>query len=130
MFKTLLARARQGYRTAAFPAQEPSMPALFRGRPELSPEADPAALARCVELCPTGALSLSEAGPEIDLGRCIFCADCVADSPNGANTFTRDWRLGSSRREGLIVTGENRPKVDALDRELRRLLGRSLDRKS
>src|SRR5437870_4932632 len=45
MFKTLLARARQGYRTAAFPAQEPSMPALFRGRPELYQDEDPAALA-------------------------------------------------------------------------------------
>ena len=37
MFKTLLARARQGYRTAAYPAQEPVLPALFRGRPELDP---------------------------------------------------------------------------------------------
>jgi Ni,Fe-hydrogenase III small subunit/NAD-dependent dihydropyrimidine dehydrogenase PreA subunit len=125
MFKTLLARARQGYRTAGFPAQEPSMPALFRGRPELYRDEDPAALARCVELCPTGALRSSEAGPEIDLGRCIFCADCVAECPN-AVTFTRDWRLASSRRDGLFVTGDDRPKVDALDRELRRLLGRSL----
>jgi len=32
MFKTLLARARQGYRTAAFPPQEPVMPALVRLR--------------------------------------------------------------------------------------------------
>ena len=123
MFKTLLARARQGYRTAGFPAQEPSMPALFRGRPELSSEADPGALARCVELCPTGALSVSEAGPEIDLGRCIFCQTCVTECPNTI-TFTRDWRLASSRRDGLFVTGDDRPKVDALDRELRRLLGR------
>ena len=126
MFKTLLARARQGYRTAAFPAQEPSMPALFRGRPELYQDEDPAALARCVELCPTGALSLSETGPQIDLGRCIFCETCVAESPKGAITFTRDWRLASSRRDGLFVAGDDRPKVDALDRQLRRLLGRSL----
>src|SRR6266480_1288156 len=82
MFKTLLARARQGYRTAAFPPQEPVMPALFRGRPELSRETDSSALARCAELCPTGALSVSEAGPEIDLGRCIFCGDCVAAAPH------------------------------------------------
>jgi Ni,Fe-hydrogenase III small subunit len=126
MFKTLLARARQGYRTAAFPAQEPVMPPLFRGRPELNPQTDPAAFSRCAERCPTGALSASAAGAEIDLGRCIFCGDCSAECPEGAVTFTRDWRLASSGRDGLIVTGDNRPGIDALDRELRRLLGRSL----
>ena len=126
MFKTLLARARQGYRTAGFPAQEPSMPALFRGRPELSSESDPTALTRYAELCPTGALKVTEAGPEIDLGRCIFCGDCVAECPKGAITFTHDWRLASSQRDGLVFSGDGRPKVDALDRELRRLLGRSL----
>ena len=126
MFKTLLARARQGYRTAGFPPQEPAMPALFRGRPELDSGTDAAALSSCAEQCPTGALTVSEAGPRIDLGRCIFCEECVAACPEGAITFTRDWRLASSRRDGLTVTGDDRPKVDALGRELRRLLGRSL----
>jgi Ni,Fe-hydrogenase III small subunit len=126
MFKTLLARARQGYRTAGFPAQEPALPALFRGRPELDPQADPDALSRCAEDCPTGALTVSRTGPQIDLGRCIFCAECVAACPEGAVAFTRDWRLASSRRDGLIVTSDNRPGIDSLDRKLRRLLGRSL----
>ena len=35
MFKALLARARQGYRTANYPAHDPVLPALFRGRPVL-----------------------------------------------------------------------------------------------
>ena len=102
------------------------MPALFRGRPELSRDTDSSALARCAELCPTGALRVSEAGPEIDLGRCIFCGDCVAAAPQRGTAFTQDWRLASSRREGLVVSGDGRPNVDALDSELRRLLGRSL----
>ena len=102
------------------------MPALFRGRPELPRDTDSSALARCAELCPTGALSVSEAGPEIDLGRCIFCGDCVSASPQRGIAFTQDWRLASSRRDGLVVSGDGRPNVDALDRELRRLLGRSL----
>src|SRR5437868_13648907 len=126
MFKTLLARARQGYRTTGFPAQEPAMPPLFRGRPELDRTSDPAAFARSAELCPAGALSVSESGPQLDLGRCIFCAECVAKEPNGSVSFTGDWRLASSRRDGLIVSGEDRPKIDALDRKLRRVLGRSL----
>src|SRR5947199_10852577 len=121
MFKTLLGRARQGYRTAAFPPQEPVMPALFRGRPELSRDTDSSALARCAELCPTGALSVSEAGPEIDLGRGIFCGDCVAAAPQRGIAFTQDWRLGSSRRDGLVVSGGGRPNLEARDCELRRL---------
>jgi Ni,Fe-hydrogenase III small subunit len=126
MFKTLLARARQGYRTAGFPAQEPAMPPLFRGRPELDRNGDPAAFARSAELCPTGALSVPDSGPQLDLGRCIFCAECVAKEPNGSVSFTRDWQLASSRRDGLVVSGDDRPEIDALDRELRQLLGRSL----
>ena len=102
------------------------MPPLFRGRPKLDRNVDPAAFARSAELCPTGALSVSESGPKLDLGRCIFCTECVADEPSGTVSFTRDWQFASSRRDGLIVTGDDRPKIDALNRELKRLLGRSL----
>ena len=126
MFKTLLARARQGYRTAGFPAEEPGLPALFRGRPELDPTKCTDGCRQCVDVCPTGALRVGEAGLELDIGRCIFCEACIAACPEGAIAFTRDWRVAASRREDLIVTDDNRPRVDALGRELRRLLGRSL----
>ena len=78
MFKALLARARQGYRTAAYPAQEPVLPALFRGRPELDPTKCAAGCRECVEACPTGALRVTEGRLELDIGRCIFCEECVA----------------------------------------------------
>lgn len=126
MFKTLLARARQGYRTSSYPAEEPVLPALFRGRPESDPERCITGCVDCVAACPTGALTLGDAGPALDLGRCIFCAECTAACPAGAISFTRDWRLAASTRGDLIVTGATRPQVEALGRELRRLLGRSL----
>ena len=122
MFKTLLARARQGYRTAAYPAEEPALPSPFRGHPELDPTKCIDDCRQCVDACPTGALRVAEGGLELDIGRCIFCEACVAACPEGAIAFTRDWRLASSRRDGLIVTGEDRPDVGALGRELRRLL--------
>jgi Ni,Fe-hydrogenase III small subunit/NAD-dependent dihydropyrimidine dehydrogenase PreA subunit len=126
MFKTLLARARQGYRTGPYPAEEPVLPALFRGRPEIDPERCITGCADCVAACPTGALTFGDAGPALDLGRCIFCAECAAVCPAGAISFTRDWRLAASNRADLIVTDAARPRVEALGRELRRLLGRSL----
>jgi Ni,Fe-hydrogenase III small subunit len=77
-------------------------------------------------VCPTDALRVSEAGPELDLGRCIFCGDCVAACAAGAITLSRDWRVAASKREGLVATGDRPLQIDALGRELRRLLGRSL----
>jgi len=65
-------------------------------------------------------------GPELDLGRCIFCGECVAACSSGAITFTQDWRLATSEREGLLVTRDRSLQVEALGRDLRRLLGRSL----
>src|SRR6266581_779452 len=126
MFKALLARARQGYRTADYPARDPSLPALFRGRPVLDPEKCVDSCARCVDICPTDALRMSSAGPELDLGRCIFCGECASVCPGNAITFTQDWRLAASDRAGLVVTGDRPVQVEAASRELRRLLGRSL----
>jgi Ni,Fe-hydrogenase III small subunit/formate hydrogenlyase subunit 6/NADH:ubiquinone oxidoreductase subunit I len=126
MFKTLLARARQGYRTAPYPVPDPGLPALFRGRPVLDPAKCVDGCAACVEVCPTDALRVSEAGPELDLGRCIFCGDCVAACAEGAITLSRDWRVAASKREGLVATGDRPLQIDALGRELRRLVGRSL----
>lgn len=126
MFKTLLARARQGHRTAAYPVQDPGLPALFRGRPVLDPDKCVTGCTECVDACPTGALRVTESGPELDIGRCIFCGDCIRACPEGAITFTRDWRLAASKRRGLVATGDHPSQIDVLARDLQRLLGRSL----
>lgn len=126
MLKVLLARARQGPRTAPFPTPEPVLPALFRGRPVLDPQRCASGCADGVDICPTEALRVTETGLDLDLGRCIFCGECVAACPEGAITFTRDWRLAATRRDGLVVSDNQPPPLDALARDLRRLLGRAL----
>ncbi len=126
MFKALLARARQGYRTAAYPVPDPSLPMLFLGRPELDSESCVSGCSQCVDACPTDALQIAASGPELDLGRCIFCGVCAAACPDRAITFTRDWQLAVSERRRLVVADDRRLHIDALGRDLRRLLGRSL----
>jgi Ni,Fe-hydrogenase III small subunit/Pyruvate/2-oxoacid:ferredoxin oxidoreductase delta subunit len=126
MLKTLLARARQGYRSAAYPVTDPGLPPLFRGRPVVDPGKCAAGCEACAKACPAGALAVSEHRLELDIGRCIFCGDCAAVCPEGAITFSRDWRLAGSTREDLIVTGDREILAHALGDKLRRLLGRSL----
>jgi len=126
MFKTLLARARQGYRTTGYPDEEPVLPALFRGRPEIAAARCVTGCSACLEACPTSALSAAGSEVRLDLGRCVFCAECSAACPAGAISFTGDWRLAASRGDGLAIADGRRPQVAPLGRELRRLLGRSL----
>ena len=126
MFKTLLARARQGYRTAPYPVQDANLPALFRGRPVISPDQCVPNCTQCVDACPTDALRVTGSGPQLDIGQCIFCGECAKACPSQAIVFSRDWRLAASTRESLVISGDRPLLINALGHSLKRLLGRSL----
>jgi Ni,Fe-hydrogenase III small subunit/formate hydrogenlyase subunit 6/NADH:ubiquinone oxidoreductase subunit I len=128
MIKAILARIQQGYRTMRFPAgAPPPMPDRFRGKPEIEASPCPEGCRACADACPTGAMSRG-LGPKIDLGLCLFCADCEEACPRKAIAFTRDYRLAVRDRGALVIDQERRELAlaTALDRKLKRLLGRSL----
>ncbi|HET7787567.1 MAG TPA: NADH-quinone oxidoreductase subunit NuoB [Myxococcales bacterium] len=125
MLKILLARARQGHRTAAYPLEPPALPDRFRGLPVLDPSRCADGCSACAEACPTGAISL-DGGLSLDMGKCLFCPDCVEACPEGAISFTSGHSLAARSREDLIVRGGEYPRAAALDDKLRRLFGRSL----
>ncbi|MGA7616464.1 MAG: 4Fe-4S binding protein [Thermoanaerobaculia bacterium] len=129
MLKSLLARARQGHRTTAFPEGDaPSLPARFRGRPEIDVSKCPDGCRECAEACPEEAILPGDGGVRVDLGRCTFCPLCEEACPEGAISFSRDYRLATSGREDLLVGPDEELRLaSALDGELRRLYGRSLD---
>jgi Ni,Fe-hydrogenase III small subunit len=97
MLDALRARLAQGSRTIPFPA-DAEFPERFRGAPVIRAGAGGVAW--------------------LDLGACLF-------SPEEWPEYGHDVALASRTREGLVVGGE-RPRLEALDERMRRLLGRSL----
>ena len=133
MIKALLARLQQGHRTIRFPKPDPGLPERFRGRPILRDEQrgtrDAGRGTReegRIEGCPTGALTKDADGLAIDLGRCLFCGQCAGDCSGGAIEFSRDYRLAARSRADLIVRGQEMKLAEALNEEIKSVLGRSL----
>ena len=126
MIKTTLARLQQRHRTTRYPdGPPPPLPERFRGRPVLAASACPDGCRACAEACPTGAIALA-GGVRLDLGKCLFCSECAAACPAQAIRFGRDFRLAASRREDLVLAGDDARLAVELSHRLRRLLGRSL----
>ena len=128
MFELLRNRIAQGKQTSSFPTGGVDFPARFRGRPalecndckgELCPE--------CRETIPTALVRAGEDGrATLDLGACLFAPE-EATGPAGCGVrFTRDHRMASSARDGLVRPDGEPPLVQALDTRMRRLFGRSL----
>ena len=125
MFRAILARLKQGHRTMPYPKEPVHLPELFRGYPELFPKACPPDCRECAASCPYGAVSCQD-GLSLDMGKCLFCADCGAVE-KGLVSFTRDHRLAASSREELVVrAGAPRVLARPLDRKLLGLFNRSL----
>ena len=104
MFDLLRTRLAQGTPTAVLPVDETTFPERFRGRPVIAPDANGRA--------------------SIDLGACMFSPEEAA--PESGVQYTRDYRMASRTREGLVLTEREMVLASALDERTRSLLGRSL----
>ena len=127
MIKALHARFKQGHRTPRYPdGPPPELPGRFRGRPRFQAALCEAGCTACVRACPVDAISRTESFT-VDLGRCLFCAECADACLRGAVSFDRDHRLAASAREDLIVSEDQILKTAvALEKRALSLFGRSL----
>jgi Ni,Fe-hydrogenase III small subunit len=101
------------------------VPGIFRGRPEISLEkVDEKAFA---EVCPTNAIIVDPI--RIDLGKCVFCAECSRLYP-GKVHFTTDYRLATNDRNRLVISeGVTSPisfNPDIVREEIRKIFRGSL----
>lgn len=128
MYKLLLARLQQKYRTIKYPdALPPDLPDRFRGHPVIDRTTCPEACHQCVTACPTDAIHLLGT-TSIDLGKCLFCSDCSDACPSGSISYAKDFRLAAKNRQDLVIPG-NQQELElagALDQKLRKLFGHSL----
>ncbi|MFZ5765634.1 MAG: hydrogenase [Thermodesulfobacteriota bacterium] len=125
MLQIIRERLRQGHRTAAFPKVEPQLSERFRGLPMLRPDICSSCAEDCADRCPFGAVQRQEGLVSIDLGRCLFCADCPVCSRD-ALSFGGDYRLAVRRREDLLFSGTTLALAERLENRLLSLFGRSL----
>jgi Ni,Fe-hydrogenase III small subunit/Pyruvate/2-oxoacid:ferredoxin oxidoreductase delta subunit len=126
MLQVSLARLKQGHRTIAYPRQEPTLPDRFRGLPVIDPSKCPDGCRACAEACPTNAITIDNGGLRLDLGRCLFCTDCIEACPEAAIRYTQEYRLATRTREDLVLEGQALERAKALEEKSRRLFGRSL----
>ena len=122
MLKELQARLQQGHRTIRFPKAQPVLPDRYRGRPTIEGSKCSANCRDCRDVCPTQAIGPSR----IDLGRCLFCGHCEKACPQKAVAFSREFRMAVRTRDDLILNDSTLKLAQALDKKMRRLLGRSL----
>ena len=127
MIKVLRARIKQKMRTVAYPKSEPELPEKFRGLPVIDKKLCVEGCDDCAKVCPYGAIKCSTSRCSIDMGKCIFCAECERACKKGAVKFTRGYALSSQTREGLVVEANvERELAKQVDSKIKKIFGRSL----
>lgn len=124
-------RLKRGCETMAYPkGPPPALPDRHGGALRFDAGKCSDGCVACAAECPTQAITSVPGNPmTLDLGRCLFCADCVKACPEGAITQTDDHRMAVRNREDLVLGAPGHEEVklaDALDAKLRKLFGRSL----
>ncbi|MBI2091647.1 MAG: NADH-quinone oxidoreductase subunit NuoB [Deltaproteobacteria bacterium] len=123
MLKILKIRLKQGNCTIPYPFKV-KLPERFRGLPRVYPERCGDDCKLCADACPINAISLNPL--TLDIGRCIFCENCVSACPNKAIEYSDGIKMSVRNRSDLLLRGQELKLAEALEKKMKKLLGRSL----
>lgn len=103
------------------------LPETFRGRPVIKSGLSAQACQKLCNLCPSDAIEQNPMG--IDLGKCVFCKECVFEEPDYIK-FTNDYQIAGNCREDLIIKeGTDNPiriNPEKIRKEIRKFFKRSI----
>lgn len=100
--------------TTRYPFVKFEMPDKFRGKLKFYPERC-IGCKLCMRDCPSNAINIKKVGEkqfeaQIDLGKCIYCGQCVDSCLKKALEMTKEFELASLNRDTLKVTLGEKPK--------------------
>jgi Ni,Fe-hydrogenase III small subunit len=121
MLDLIRTRLRQGMRTVPLPRGDADLPERFRGLPVLD-------AAPCASPATPPSAFITNAGdrPALDVGACLFSPEEAGCTAAGTVSYTREHRMGSATRDGLVTADGRIQLAGALDARMRSLFGRSL----
>jgi Ni,Fe-hydrogenase III small subunit/ferredoxin len=106
--------------TTRYPRAPEDAPAGFRGSIALLDAGDPPI--GLEDICPTGAIRISDGRVRLDRGRCVLCGACVERAPERF-AFVARYETAARSRAALVAGGAEDGDVPALRRTLAQRVG-------
>ena len=105
-----------------------TLPERFRGKPKIDSSRCPEGCSKCVDACPTHAISLNPLS--IDLVRASSVRYASRPVQRALLAYTNDYKMAATSREGLLLREGGDISPEGCTQEIHRLFGRSLKLRS